>query len=169
MEIRLLTVADVDNYVQIRLRALQESPAAFATSFEEEKYTALQKYEIRFQSPYSLTFGAFSGGHLVGVVTLIQEERLKMRHRANIVAMYVIPERRGSGVGKALIGTAIDQAQRLEGVEQVYLSVVTSNKMAQTLYTSLGFEVFSTEKHALKLDDTYFDEAHMVLFLKNFQ
>ncbi|KGL38311.1 GNAT family N-acetyltransferase [Listeria newyorkensis] len=165
MEIRLLTTADVDQYVKIRLQALQESPAAFATSFEEEKYTALQKYEIRFQSPYSLTFGAFSGGNLVGVVTLIREERIKTRHRANIVAMYVAPERRGSGVGKALIGTAIEQAQQLEGIEQVYLSVVTNNKQARKLYTSLGFVPYSLEKRALKLDGTYFDEEHMVLFL----
>ncbi|EUJ23217.1 GNAT family N-acetyltransferase [Listeria grandensis] len=166
MEIRLLTTADVDQYVHIRLQALQESPAAFATSFEEEKYTALQKYEVRFQSPYSLTFGAFLAGKLVGVVTLIQEERIKTRHRANIVAMYVTPETRGSGVGKALIGTAIEQAQRLEGVEQVYLSVVTSNSPARNLYSSLGFKVFSLEKHALKINNVYFDEEHMVLFLK---
>ncbi|WP_430536560.1 GNAT family N-acetyltransferase [Listeria rocourtiae] len=166
MEIRLLTMADIDRYVQIRLQALQESPASFATSFEEEKYNALQKYEIRFQSPYSLTFGAFSGGNLVGVVTLIRENRIKMRHRANIVAMYVTPERRGSGVGKALIGTAIEQAKLLEGVEQVYLSVVTANKLARKLYISLGFQPYSLEKHALKLDDTYFDEEHMVLFLE---
>lgn len=157
MEIRLLTTADVDQYVKIRLQALQESPAAFATSFEEEKYTALQKYEVRFQSP--------SGGNLVGVVTLIREERIKTRHRANIVAMYVAPERRGSGVGKALIGTAIEQAQQLEGIEQIYLSVVTNNKQARKLYTSLGFVPYSLEKHALKLDGTYYDEEHMVLFL----
>ncbi|MBC1490806.1 GNAT family N-acetyltransferase [Listeria booriae] len=165
MELRLLTLKDVEKYVQIRLQALQESPASFASSFEEEKYTALQKYEIRFQSPYSLTFGAFLSGQLVGVVTLIREDRLKTRHRANIVAMYVLPDFRGSGVGKALIETAIEQAKLLEGVEQIYLSVVSANSPARNLYISLGFQVFSLEKRALKINNVYFDEEHMVLFL----
>lgn len=32
-------------------------------------------------------------------------------------------------------------------------------------YSSLGFEVFGTEKKAMKYNNIYFDENHMVLFL----
>ena len=79
--------------------------------------------------------------------------------------MYVSPEKRGSGIGKALVVEAINKANDLEGVEQVYLTVVTTNQPAKKLYSSMGFKVFGTEKRALKLDDTYFDEDHMVLFI----
>jgi RimJ/RimL family protein N-acetyltransferase len=150
----------------MRLEALQKNPEAFASSYEEEKYHSVEKYIKRFQSPQdSFTFGAFEDSILVGVITLIRGQKLKLSHRANIVAMYIKPEKRGTGLGKALIAKAIEKAYRLEGIEQIYLSVVTTNISAKKLYTSCGFEVFGKEKRALKIDNTYYDEEHMVLFL----
>lgn len=60
---------------------------------------------------------------------------------------------------------AIKTAKDMEGIEQINLTVVTSNESAKKLYTSLGFEVFGEEKRALKIDNTYFDEEYRVLFL----
>ncbi len=79
--------------------------------------------------------------------------------------MYIKPEKRGTGLGKSLINKVIDKANSLEGIEQIYLSVVTTNIPAKRMYTSCGFEVFGREKKALKIDHTYLDEEHMVLFL----
>ncbi|WP_353761517.1 GNAT family N-acetyltransferase [Bacillus cereus group sp. RP43] len=90
---------------------------------------------------------------------------LKLSHRANIVAMYIKPEKRGIGLGKALISKAVEKADNLEGIEQIYLSVVTTNIPAKKLYASCEFEVFGKDKKALKFDNTYYDEEHMVLFL----
>lgn len=101
----------------------------------------------------------------MGVITLVKEQLFKLRHRANIVAMYVIPEKRGKGIGKALISKAIQMADSLEDIEQLYLTVVTTNEPAKRLYSSIGFEVFGKEKRALKFDNTYYDEEHMVLIL----
>lgn len=77
--------------------------------------------------------------------------------------MYVSPENRGLGIGKSLMLRAIKKANDLEGIEQINLTVVSINKSARSLYSSLGFEVFGIEKSALKFRNTYFDEAHMVL------
>lgn len=60
---------------------------------------------------------------------------------------------------------AIKKANSLSGIEQIYLSVVTTNEPAKKLYVSLGFEFFGRGKRALKFDHTYYDEDHMVLFL----
>ena len=38
----------------------------------------------------------------------------------------------------------------MEGIEQIYLSVVTTNEPARNLYASLGFDVFGTEKKGIK-------------------
>jgi len=96
----------------------------------------------------------------------VREKYLKFRHRANIVGMYVDLDNRGAGVGKALLIEAINKAKTIEGMEQLNLSVVTTNENAVKLYTSLGFEIFGTEKRALKLaESTYLDEHHMVLSL----
>ena len=45
---------------------------------------------------------------LVGVVTVVRHDGLKVRHKADLVAMYVTPAVRGQGVGRALMEAAID-------------------------------------------------------------
>lgn len=166
MKIRLLNSQDAEQYLNIRLEALQNNPEAFSSSYEEEKSQSVEKYINRFQSPQdSFTFGAFEGPQLVGVVTLVKEKALKLRHRANIAAMYVTQEKRGNGIGKALITEAIQKAKSIAGIEQIYLTVVTTNEFAKRLYSSFSFEVFATQKKALKYNNTYFDEDYMVLFL----
>ncbi|WP_088102966.1 GNAT family N-acetyltransferase [Halalkalibacter urbisdiaboli] len=166
MEIRQLNRIDAEEYLSIRLEALQNSPYAFASSYEEEKNQTAEKYKNRFETPINtFTFGAFEESQLVGVVTLVKEQLLKLSHRANIVAMYIKPENRGNGIGKALISKVIEKAYNLESIEQIYLTVVTTNVPAKKLYTSSGFEVIGKEKRALKFDNTYYDEEHMVLFL----
>lgn len=79
--------------------------------------------------------------------------------------MYVIPEKRGNGFAKMLLKTAIEQAKRTQGIEQINLTVVSTNVSAKRLYDSLGFEQFGVERRALKVGKAYFDEIHMVLFL----
>jgi len=165
MKIRRLNPLDAETYLAIRLKALQNNPEAFGSSYEEEKDQPIEKYVLRFQSSDSITVGAFVDDQLVGVVTLFRESLAKLQHRVNIIAMYVAPSQRGLGIGKSLMVEAIQLANDWAGVEQVYLTVVTTNEPAKKLYTSFGFEVFGTEKTALKVKDTYYDEAHMVLFL----
>lgn len=166
MEIRQLTPNDAEEYLSLRLEALRDSPYAFASSYQEEENQTAEKHKKRFGSSINaFTFGVFIDSQLVGVVTLIREQLMKLSHKANIVAMYIKPENRGNGLGKALISKAIEQAYNMEGVEQIYLSVVTTNIPAKKLYVSCGFEVFGKDKRALKFDNTYYDEEHMVLVL----
>ena len=165
MDIRKLGPQDAETYFNIRLEALFNNPEAFGSSYEEEKKQTAAKYKERFQDSSSFTFGAFDDSKLIGVITLLKETRMKLRHRTTIVAMYVTPEMRGKGVAKSLMNEAIHKAMNLEGIEQIYLTVVSSNVAAKKLYTSLGFEVYGTEKRALKFNQTYLDEDLMVLFL----
>ncbi len=166
MNIRLLVPTDAANYKKLRLEALQTSPEAFAASYEEEMNTPIEMYEERLSSEVSFHFGAFDEDALIGVVSLVQETKLKFKHRANIYAMYVTPSKQGQGVGKTLMTYAIEKAREIEDIEQLYLAVVTKNTSARNLYQSLGFEVFANDRHAMKLGDQYLDEVHMVKFLK---
>ncbi|MCD8500910.1 MAG: GNAT family N-acetyltransferase [Bacillaceae bacterium] len=166
MEVRQLNPTDAGEYLAIRLEGLIESPYAFASSYEEEKNQTTEKYKSRFNTPTdTFTFGAFEESQLVGVVTLVREQLYKLRHRANIVAMYIKPEKRGNGLGKVLVSNVIEKAKNIDGIEQIYLTVVTTNASAKKLYSSCGFKVFGKVKRALKIDNRYYDEEHMVLFL----
>jgi ribosomal protein S18 acetylase RimI-like enzyme len=80
--------------------------------------------------------------------------------------MYVSPLKRNLGIGRKLKSRCIEQAKSLEHIEQIYLTVVSTNTSVKNLYLSLGFKSFSKEIKALKTDNTYIDEEHMVLFIK---
>ncbi|WP_096440012.1 GNAT family N-acetyltransferase [Alteribacter populi] len=167
MEIRILKPSDAQKYRELRLEALQTSPEAFASTFEEEKAYSIETYADRFESEHSFNFAAFAEeDNLVGMVTLVRANKEKLKHRATILGMYVTPDKRGEGIGKRLITEAIDKAKAHGGIEQIYLHVVTTNESAVKLYSSIGFTSFGTERHALKSADTYYDEELMVLFLE---
>lgn len=53
----------------------------------------------------------------------------------------------------------------MEGLEQINLTVGHNNKSAKKLYQSVGFELYGTERHSLKINGQYIDEDLMVLFL----
>lgn len=165
MKIRILQPQDAAQYQSLRLAALQTNPEAFGASYEEEVHFSIDKFKDRLQSANAWTFGALEQEKLIGSTTLVRETMLKLQHRANIYAVYVSPEKRGLGIGKSLIEEAIRKSRTISGIEQLNLSVVTTNTAAVKLYESLGFQTFGHEKRALKIADTYFDEQHMVLFL----
>lgn len=165
MNSRFLTAADAEAYRELRLEGLQNNPEAFGSSFEEEKDYPIELFASRFESQDSFTLGVFDHEELVGVATLVQESKLKLKHKASILAVYVSPKKRGLGIGKRLMVETINKARELKGVEQLTLTVVSTNASAKGLYSSLGFEIFGTEKKALKIGQQYFDEDYMVLFL----
>jgi ribosomal protein S18 acetylase RimI-like enzyme len=79
--------------------------------------------------------------------------------------MYVAPESRGKGVGRALLSSLIERGKSLAGLEQLGLDVVTVNEAARGLYLSQGFEIYALEREAMKHDGEYYDVEHMVLRL----
>lgn len=164
MDIRILEPKDAITYKEVRLEALQNHPEAFSSSYNEEKKFPLGKTESRLNDEYSFTFGAFDKNKLIGIVTLVLEKSIKIKHRANIYAMYVCPENRKSGIAKSLMLKAIKKTKAIEGVEQIYLTVTSSNEPAKKLYQSLGFKTYGIDERALKIDQTYFDDELMVLF-----
>lgn len=165
MEIKILEPKDAVIYREIRLSALKANPEAFSSSYEEEKEYPLESFINRLNQEHIFTFGAFVENKLIGVVTLLVETKIKTKHRANIVAMYVYPENRKSGVGRQLMSATITKAKEIKEVEQIYLTVTSSNEPAKNLYKSLGFKTYGIDKNGLRVEDKYFDDELMVLVL----
>jgi ribosomal protein S18 acetylase RimI-like enzyme len=166
--IRVLTESDAREAYELRLRALRKSPEAFGSTYDETVERGVDSYRQRLSQPHTETFtlGAYSSsGTLVGMVAFFRDTGEKDRHKGYIVSMYVDPESRGQGVGRALVGEAIVRARQVPDVVQLQLAVVTSNVAARHLYLSLGFVVYGLEPRALKLEDQYWDEELMILRL----
>jgi putative acetyltransferase len=79
--------------------------------------------------------------------------------------MYVEPEARRSGIGRALVAEALARASKMAGVRQVNLGVNAANTEAIALYQRAGFMPFGLELGFMLLEGALHDELHMVFVL----
>lgn len=119
----------------LRLRALRSDPRAFGASLDEEEDQPESFWRARLADPHATTFIA---GEDAGIVTL-----LVMEEGAEIVGMWVAPEARGTGLGRALIDAALDGARERKAA-RVGLWVNVERADALRLYERAGFERVGT-------------------------
>jgi ribosomal protein S18 acetylase RimI-like enzyme len=165
MRIRRLAVPDVAAYRAVRLRALREHPDAFTSSYEEDAVLPQQVAEARLASSSFAAWGAFEAEALLGIVGLDRERRAKSRHKGTVIGMYVAPEGRGQGVGRALLDAVVSHA-RETGLQSLVLTVTEGNVAAQRLYEAAGFRSFGIEPDAVRVGTHSFAKNHMYLDLR---
>lgn len=115
----------------------------------------------------SFTLGAYINDILIGIVSFSRDgsDREKLRHKGILFRMYVSKEFRGKGIAKKLIEEVVKRAKKLNGIEQINLTVIANNATAKALYQKIGFITFGSELNAIKWKGKYFTEDQMVLQL----
>ncbi|MDU5105211.1 GNAT family N-acetyltransferase [Clostridium sp.] len=173
MKIRRLTEDNAREFWELRFRALREDGDAFGATYEEEIKKPIQSLIEIFNNNYikpinnNFILGAFNDENkIIGVIGLYRETRIKLRHKATIWGMYIIPEYRRKGIAKKLLTELINIAKTMEELEQLSLAVVSSNTKAIGLYNTLEFITYGKEKNAIKSNNKYYDENYMVYFAK---
>jgi ribosomal protein S18 acetylase RimI-like enzyme len=167
MDIRLLTAADAEAWWHLRLEALRNDPASFADSAEEHEGTSLTVARERLgagHTPDNFVLGLFENGALAGTAGFFRRRHNKERHKGHIWGVYVRPESRGKGAGRALMRAAIERARGSGGLEQITL-VASAHLPARRMYEALGFQAYGVEPRSLKLSHEYVDDVLMVLWL----
>ncbi len=108
-------------------------------------------------------FALVEDGRALATVGLWHSDRAAVRHRGEVVSVYVRPEARGRGAGDRLMQTVIDEARGT--VVQLELGVGTRNAPARALYARHGFVEVGRMPRALCHGGRYVDEITMMLRL----
>ncbi|WP_375448618.1 GNAT family N-acetyltransferase [uncultured Fibrella sp.] len=160
--LRSLTEADLSAYRALLMPGLEQDADSFRIAPADEQDAPFPTHN----RPDSFTLGTFVDNRLAGVVSFQREgaDRVKLRHKGLLFRMYVSPDFRGQGLAGLLIQAVVDRARQLDGMEQINLTVVTTNP-AKRLYERFGFRSFSLEEKAIKWRGTYLTEEAMKLVL----
>lgn len=174
-----LKPSDAERYARLRLRMLIAMPWAFDASPQDDK--ALDRtwlagmlaeehsaiFAIQAPGPPGLDWvglkEASDAPELIAAASITRAKQPQFAHRARIWGVFVEPPQRGKGMGRALLGAAIELAQSWEGVDFVDLSVSENAPEAQRLYESLGFEQWGREPEATEYEGRRYDEIYMTL------
>lgn len=164
METRCLTPDDAGEWLRLRIEALAGDPEAFSASLEEYRSLSMEDVKRRLWSGAdAFVVGAFEAGRLLGVAGFYREKGEKSRHKGRVWGVYLTPVARGKKIGRRMMAALLERGLAIEGVEQILISVSTTQVAAARLYRSLGFEPFGLEPRALKIGDRFIDEEYMVL------
>ena len=153
-------------YREIRLACLKNAPQNFGSTYEEEILNPKFMFEtlIENSSPDHVMFGAFDGYQLIGITGFNRMARQRAMHRGEIVQVYVDSKYRGQNIGERLLRLVLEYGFRLDGIEQIQLSVIATNTAAIKLYEKLGFQTFGLQPKYFKVGDAYLDQQFMQLF-----
>lgn len=124
----------------VRLRALQTDPDAFAASYHQATARDDRGWEdmaVTASTGDEEVIFVIEGEHgFTGMVgAFAREDEPDSR---NLYGMWVAPEARGSGLGQGLVDAVVDWS-RDAGAEEVKLWVVETNTAAVSLYQKAGF------------------------------
>jgi GNAT superfamily N-acetyltransferase len=164
MSIQRLCPSHAESYRALMLAAYAAHPDAFTSSVAERSALPLSWWESRLSedtAPGEIVFGASDGSSLIGVAGLTFETREKIRHKATLFGMYVLPAFRSQGLGRKLVATALDYARRRKGIRVVQLTVTQGNCSAEALYAHCGFTPFGVEPLAVAVGTDFVAKVHM--------
>jgi len=134
--VRRIRSDERERYRELRLAALQDSPAAFTATWDAESTMPLEAWAARVEasvSGASVIVVADTGKDLVGLAGGIPWER-----RARIVSVWVAPGWRGHGIARRLVESVCEWAAGAGYVEAQIETAIT-NPGPQELYRKLGF------------------------------
>lgn len=134
MTVRRIAAGEAGLLRDIRLRALRDAPMAFGSTYEREAAFDESEWQRRVAEnaagERSVAFVVEPrDGLAVGVVD---------GDVAHLYAMWVAPEARGSGAGRALVDAIVAWAQQ-RGPTRIETSVAEGNAAAAALYERAGF------------------------------
>jgi GNAT superfamily N-acetyltransferase len=125
-------------YKTVRLRALQDTPYAFGSTYARESQFTDEEWQQRtanLSTPRSIGYLAHEDDYCGIALSFLKEQNPQ---QAELISMWVAPEQRGTGTGRLLIETIEFWALSREA-HTLCLMVTEINQPAIAFYQRLGF------------------------------
>lgn len=132
MDVRLVGADAWQTWRDIRLRALQDAPSAFGSTYESEAGFTEQHFRERLSGGGPAVL-ALADGEPVGMGGGFSD----LEGWLKVVAMWVEPTWRGRQVGARVLDLLVGWAR--EHDLRVHLDVATDNPLARRFYQRFGF------------------------------
>lgn len=141
-----ITAANLQIFKTIRLRALEDTPGAFASTYARESQMSDEEWRNRVErwsGEHGIGFLAFDkntasdGGAACGIAGAFLDPN--DRSRAQLISMWTAPSHRQRGVGRMLVDEVAAWAQG-RGAAVLQLMVTSRNDAAMHFYERLGFK-----------------------------
>lgn len=126
-------------FKEVRLRALQDAPHAFGSSYAKEFQLSdsdWAKRVERWSGEVGVGFLAMDEGAACGLAGSFLDQ--KDATRANLISMWTAPTHRQRGIGRLLVDEVLNWA-RARRAHILQLMVTSNNEPAIRFYQRLGF------------------------------
>jgi len=134
-----ITLENLPTFKQTRLRALQDTPSAFGSTYERESQMAEEEWQARVErwsGKSGIGFLALEDGVAGGIAGCLLHPGNPSR--AHLISMWTAPSHRQRGVGRMLVDSVAAWALS-RGAAVLDLFVVANNDPALRFYEHLGF------------------------------
>ena len=131
--------SNVSLFKAVRLRALQDTPYAFGSTYQQESQLTNSEWLKRVKRMNGQTgigFLAMDGETGCGIACSFLDQNDPTR--AHLVSMWTSPAHRRGGVGRLLVDEVVKWAQR-RNARMLLLMVTSVNQPAMRFYERLGF------------------------------
>jgi len=148
----------------LRIAALEDSPDAFGDTAEQARGRSDEQWRESLVHPDERLLIAEIDSGLVGMARVRRDA--DDASRAGLYSMWVSPDARRLGVGRALIDAVFGWAIRNE-VSRLWLCVTQGNEPAKRLYKSFGFEATGSLRPLRAGSEKQMDEMQVSLDTTN--
>ena len=164
INVRVLGEDDWQEYREVRLLALQESPQSFIAKYADEAAEDEKFWRDRMnRSVRFLALRDNDDRQPLGIVSLgaySEEEKI-----GDLFGLYVVPDNRNTGVSWNLVKEAADRAAKL-GYHQIYYWAGTENGRAIAFAVNFGFRPTGNRRPTRVVNEEFGEEeVAMVLSL----